>query len=311
MPKFQTRTLEIEDKIINMYGLGLTTRDIQAHLRDIYGADISADLVSNITDTILPFIAEWQGRVLESFYPIIYLDAIHFKVRENAKVESRGTYFVVGIDATGHKDVLGFYIGDAESASFWQQVCNNLASRGVQDVCIACIDGLAGFATAIRNIFPSVIIQRCVIHQIRYSMQYVSSKDSKEFMTDLKSIYRATTLEIAEEHLDRLESKWGKTYPISVRSWRNNWSDLSTYFQYSPELRKIIYTTNTIEGFNRQIRKATKTRQMFKTKTSLEKVLYLATKNITKKWDMPVANWGKILGQLEAFFPGKIEKYVQ
>lgn len=309
--KYQMKTSEIEDKIINMYGLGLTTSDIQKHIMDIYWSDISKELISNITDKIIPELQEWQGRMLSKFYPIIYLDAIHFKIRENSKVESHWVYIVLWIDITGHKEILGFYVGDAESSSFWQWVCNNLSNRWVEDICIACVDGLAGFWTAIKNIFPEVTIQRCVIHQIRYSMQYISSADTEAFMKDLKSIYQATTLEIAEKNLIRLEDTWKKAYPISVNSWKKNWGDLSTYFTYSYELRKIIYTTNTIEGFNRQIRKVTKNRWVFPTKMSLEKLLYLATKNITEKWKQPIQNWGKILGQLEAFFPGKVEKYLR
>lgn len=309
--KYQTKTSEIEEKIISMYGLWLTTSDIQKHVLDIYGSDISKDLVSNITDKIIPEIQEWQGRLLSSFYPIIYLDAVHFKIRENSKVESRWVYIVLGVNTSGHKEILGFFIGDSESSSFWQWVCNNLSNRWVEDVCIACIDGLSGFATAIRNVFPEVVIQRCIIHQIRYSMQYVSSADSKDFMKDLKSIYQATTLEIAEENLIQFDDKWKTVYPISVNSWKRNWSDLSTYFAYSYDLRRIIYTTNTIEGFNRQIRKVTKNRGVFPTKTSLEKLLYLATRNITEKWNQPIHNWGKILWQFEAFFPGKVEKHLR
>jgi len=311
IPKFQTRTNEMDEKIINMYWLGLTTADIQRHIRDIYGAEISKDLVSNITDKILPEIQEWQGRSLDAFYPIIYLDAIHFKIKENSKIDSRWVYIVLWINSRGRKEILGFYIWDAESASFWQQVCNNLQNRWVEDICIACIDGLSGFSTAIRNIYPSVEIQRCIIHQIRYSMQYVSSADSKAFMRDLKTIYQATTLEIAEENLGRLESTWKDTYPISVNSWKKNWWELSTYFVYSYDLRRLIYTTNTIEGFNRQIRKITKTRQVYSTKTSLEKLLYLGIKSISRKWDQPIHNWWKILGQIEAFFPWKVEKYLK
>jgi len=308
--KYQTKTSEVEEKIINMYWLWLTTSDIQNHIKDIYWSEISKDLISNITDKILPEIQEWQWRSLKSFYPIIYLDAIHFKIRDNSKVESKWVYIVLWINYTWNKEILGFYIWDSESASFWQWVCNNIYNRWVEDICIACIDWLSGFSNAIKNIYPDVEIQRCIIHQIRYSMQYISNNDSREFMKDLKSIYQATTFEIAEEALENLDKKWSKTYPISVNSWKKNWSELSTYFVYSHDLRKIIYTTNTIEWFNRQIRKVTKNRWVFPTKTSLEKLLYLATKNITKKWDMPIHNWWKILGQFDSFFPWKVEKHM-
>lgn len=311
LPKYTNKTNGIEEKIINMYGLWLTTADVCKHIKDIYGSDISRDLVSNITDKIIPDIREWQWRPLETCYPIVYLDAIHYKVKTNGKIENRWVYIVIGIWMSGKKDVLLFTIWENESASFWQWVCNNLANRGVKDILIACVDWLSWFSNAIKNVFPNTEIQRCVIHQIRYSMKYVSSDDSKDFMRDLKSIYRASTLEIAEENLLKLEEQWGKKYPISVRSWKNNWWDLSTFFLYSEQIRKIIYTTNTIEWYNRQLRKVSKNRSVFPTELSLEKLLYLATKNITSKWNTAVHNWGAILGQLDAFFPDRIEKYMK
>lgn len=309
--KYQTKTNEIEEKIINMYWLWLTTSDIQNHIKDMYWSEISRDLVSNITDKIIPDIQEWQSRPLENFYPIIYLDAIHFKVKENSKIENKWVYFVLWINKNWIKEILWFYVWNAESSSFWQQVCNNIYNRWVENICIACIDWLSWFSNAIKNIYADVEIQRCVIHQIRYSMQYVSSADSKEFIRDLKTIYQATTLELAEENLILFEDKWKTRYPISVNSWKNNWAELSSYFKYSYDLRRLIYTTNIIEWFHRQVRRVTKSRVVFSTKTSLEKVLFLATKNITKKWTQPIHNWWKILGQFEAFFPGKVEKYMK
>lgn len=310
LPKYENKTNEIEKKIINMYSLWLTTNDIKKHIYDIYGAKISKEMVSGITDKVLPLVKEWQNRPLEDFYPIIWLDAIHFKVRDNHKVENKGVYVVMWISKQGKKEVLWLYVWENESASFWQSVVNNIANRWVKDVCIACIDGLSWFWKAIKVIFPDIEIQRCIIHQIRYSMSYVSNKDSKEFMKDLKKIYQATNIEIAEENLEKLEEKWMKDYPISVRSWRKNWEELSSYFVYSHHLRKIIYTTNIIESYNRQLRKVTKNRWVFPTVKSLEKLLYLATKNIEEKWSSKVQNWWQILWQFDAFFPEKVKKYM-
>ncbi len=311
LPKYETRTNDMEDKIINMYGLWLTTADIKKHIFDIYGANISKEQVTKITDKIIPFVREWQQKPLEEFYPIIYLDAIHFKIRDNHKVENKGVYVVLWINQKGIKEVIWLYVWENESASFWQWVVNDIANRWVKDICISCIDWLAGFWKAIKVIYPDVEIQRCVIHQIRYSMTYVNSEDSKLFMTDLKAIYQAKNLEQAEENLSKLDLKWSEKYPISVRSWKNNWDELSSYFVYSHHLRRIIYTTNTIESYNRQLRKVTKNRSVFPTVTSLEKLLYLATKNIEEKWNQPIHNWWQILGQFDAFFPGKVEKYIK
>ncbi len=310
LPKYETRTTEIEKKIINMYWLWLTTNDIKKHIFDIYGANISKEMVSRITDKILPLVKEWQNRPLEDFYPILWLDAIHFKIRDNHKVENKGVYVVMWISKQGKKEVLWLYVWENESASFWQSVVNNISNRWVKDVCIACIDWLAWFWKAIKVIYPDIEIQRCIIHQIRYSMSYISNKDSVLFMKDLKKIYQAPNLEIAEENLDKLEDKWMKDYPISVRSWRKNWEELSTYFVYSHHLRRIIYTTNTIESYNRQLRKVTKNRSVFPTVKSLEKLLYLATRNIEEKWWKKVQNWWQILWQFDAFFPEKVKKYM-
>ena len=284
IPRFETNTSEVEQKIINMYALGLTTWDIVNHVQDIYWANISASMVSSITDKILPEIKEWQSRPLEKCYPIIYLDAIHYNVKSNGKYENKAVYIIIWIGISWKKDVLSLIVGENESASFWQKVCNDLTNRWVADIMIACIDGLTWFKDAIKNVFPDIEIQRCIIHQIRSSMKYVNYKDTKNFMKDLKSIYQADTLESAESWLENLQKNWAKKYPISVNSWVNNWADLSTYFVYPPNIRKIIYTTNTIEGYNRQLRKITKTTSVFPTEDSLLKLLYLATKNITKKW---------------------------
>lgn len=311
IPKYETRTGEVEQKIINMYGLWLTTRDIKENVKDIYGADVSASLISDITDKIIPEIKEWQSRPLERCYPIVYLDATHYKVKENGKYENKAVYVILGIWVSGRKDILWLYIWAAESASFWQKACNDLSNRWVEDILIASIDGLSWFSEAIKKVFPQVEIQRCIIHQIRYTMGYVNYKDSKEFMKDLKAIYRANTLEEAEENLIFLEEKWGKKYKISVDSWKNNWWELSTYFVYPKSIRKLIYTTNTIEWYNRQLRKYTKNRNVFPSETSLMKLLYLVTQRVVKKWHMQVPNWWEMLWQFDSFFPGKIEKYIR
>ena len=310
LPKYETRTNEMETKIINMYWLWLTTNDIKKHIFDIYGANISKEMVSRITDKILPLVNEWQNKPLEDFYPILWLDAIHFKIRDNHKIENKWVYVVMWISKQWKKEVLWLYVWENESASFWQSVVNNISNRWVKDVCIACIDWLAWFWKAIKVIYPDIEIQRCIIHQIRYSMSYISNKDSVLFMKDLKQIYQAENLELAEENLDKLEDKWMKDYPISVRSWRKNWTELSTYFVYSHHLRRIIYTTNTIESYNRQLRKVTKNRSVFPTVKSLEKLLYLATKNIEEKWWSKVQNWWQIIWQFDAFFPEKVKKYM-
>jgi transposase-like protein len=251
-----------------------------------------------------------KSRPLEKCYPIIYLDAIHYNVKSNGKYENKAVYIILGIGISGNKDILSLVVGENESATFWQKVCNDIANRWVSDIMIACIDGLTWFSSAIRNVFSNVEIQRCIIHQIRASMKYVNYKDSKAFMKDLKSIYQADTLELAESWLENLKQNWGKKYPISVNSWLNNRSDISTYFVYPPNIRKIIYTTNTIEWYNRQLRKVTKTTSVFSTEESLIKLLYLATRNITKKWTMPIHNWWNMLWQFESFFPGRIMKYL-
>ena len=310
IPRFETNTSEVEQKIINMYALGLTTWDIVNHVQDIYWANISASMVSSITDKILPEIKEWQSRPLEKCYPIIYLDAIHYNVKSNGKYENKAVYIIIWIGISWRKDVLSLIVGENESASFWQKVCNDLTNRWVADIMIACIDGLIWFKDAIKNVFPDIEIQRCIIHQIRSSMKYVNYKDTKNFMKDLKSIYQADTLESAESWLENLQKNWAKKYPISVNSWVNNWADLSTYFVYPPNIRKIIYTTNTIEGYNRQLRKVTKTTSVFPTEDSLLKLLYLATKNITKKRTTQVRDRGNIIWQLESFFPNRITKYL-
>lgn len=307
--KYSGTTNDVEEKIISMYALWLSTRDIQWHIKDIYWADISADTVSSITDKVLPEIEEWRQKPLDSCYPIIFLDAVHYKVKDNGKYVTKAVYVVLWYNIKWYKEVLWIYIWEAESSKFRQLVCNDISNRWVKDVMIACIDWLKGFSTAIKNIFPEIEVQRCIIHQIRYSMRYISSDDTKPFMRDLKEIYKAHSLELAEQNLVKLEEKRWKTYPISVNSWKNNWAELSTYFVYPEKIRKIIYTTNIIEWYNRQLRKVTKTTNVFPSEKSLMKLLYLAQNNIAKKRKTPVAHWGQILWQLQSFFP-KIDTYL-
>ena len=300
-------TDELDSKIIALYGLGMGYRDISSHMEEIYGIEISKSSITAITDKILPKIKEWQNRPLDEIYPIIFLDAMHFKCSENGAVVSKAFYTVLGVNQEGKKDVLGLYLSESEGANFWLSVLTDLQNRGVKDILIACIDGLKGFPDAINSIFPKTEIQLCIIHQIRNSLKYVASKNQKEFMTDLKEVYRANSKEFAEEKLLDLEEKWGKKYPIVLKSWNNNWHNLSGYFKYPAEIRKMIYTTNAVEGLHRQIRKVTKTKGSFTSQTALEKLIYLAIQNISKKWNMPVQNWSLIIGQLDIFFTGRLK----
>ncbi|MFT7087905.1 MAG: transposase-like protein [Rickettsiales bacterium] len=300
-------TQELDDKIIALYGLGMGYRDISSHMEDIYGINISKASITAITDKILPKIKEWQSRPLDEIYPIIFLDAMHFKCTDGGVVVSKAFYTVLGINQEGRKDVLGLYLSESEGANFWMGVLTDLNNRGVKDVLIACIDGLKGFPDAINSIFPKAEIQLCIIHQIRNSLKYVSSKNKKEFMEDLKLVYKAISKDLAESKLLDLEEKWGKKYPLVLKSWNNNWHNLSGYFKYPPEIRKMIYTTNAVEGLHRQIRKVTKTKGAFTSQQALEKLIFLAINNISKKWVMPVPNWSLIIGQLDIFFANRLK----
>ena len=298
---------ELDNKIIALYGLGMGYRDISSHMEEIYGIEISKSSITAITDKILPKIKQWQNRPLEEIYPIIFLDAMHFKCSENGTVVSKAFYTVLGINQAGKKDVLGLYLSESEGANFWLSVLTDLHNRGIKDILIACIDGLKGFPEAINSIFPKTEIQLCIIHQIRNSLKYVASKNQKEFMTDLKEVYKASSKDLAESNLLNLDEKWGKKYPIVLKSWNNNWHNLSGYFRYPPEIRKMIYTTNAVEGLHRQIRKVTKTKGAFTSQTALEKLIYLAIQNISKKWNQPIQNWSLIIGQLDIFFENRLE----
>lgn len=298
---------KIEDKILGMYAKGMSTRDIASHLEEIYGFQASPGLISNITDKIMPIAKEWQNRPLESIYPIIFLDAIHYKVKSDGKVVNKAAYVIMGININGIKDVLGIWIGENESSKYWLNVLNELKNRGVQDVLLACIDGLKGFSDALRVVYPNAEIQRCIIHQIRNSTRYISYRDRKEFCKDLKEVYTAVNEDAALSALADLDAKWGKTYSIAINSWQNNWDELNTFFKYPEEIRRLIYTTNTIESYNRQLRKATKSKSIFPTDDSLLKMLYLVTQDVSKKWIQPVRNWGYILDQLYIYFGDRID----
>ncbi|VYT74645.1 IS256 family transposase [Clostridium paraputrificum] len=306
--KYQTDCNELDKKIIGLYARGMSTRDIQSELEELYGIDISPSMISKITDKVMESASEWQNRMLDSVYPIVYMDAVHFKVRDDHRIMCKAAYICMGIDMNGYKDILGIWIGEAEGAKFWLSVCNDLSNRGVKDILIACMDGLKGLPEAIKAVFPEVSIQSCIVHQIRNSIKYISYKNKKEFMADLKTVYKADTEELALAQLDLLKEKWSYQYGSVIESWYSNWDKLSTFFGYTKEIRKMIYTTNPLEGVNRQLRKFTKTRTVFPTDDSLRKSLYLATEQVMKKWTSPIANWGVILLKFEIEFKERIEK---
>lgn len=305
--KNQTDISNIEDQVLSMYAKGMTTRDISIHLRDVYGVEASAEMISHMTDRILPIAKEWQNRPLERKYAIVFMDAAHFHVREDNRTVKKAVYVAIGVKLNGNREVLGMWVGGNESAKYWLSVLNEIKNRGVEDIFIVSVDGLSGFGDAIHAVFPRTEIQRCIVHQIRYCTKFISYKDLKAFMGDLKQIYKADTEELAEAALDILEDKWGKKYPASIASWRNNWAQLSTYFKYPSEIRKLIYTTNSIENFNRQLRKVTKSRAIFPTDDALFKMLYLAMIDATKKWTGKSRDWGLVLDQLCIYFEERIQ----
>lgn len=297
---------DIEEKILSMYAKGMTTGDIEAHIQDIYGVDVSDTTVSRITDKILPVAKEWQQRPLESIYAVVFLDAIHYHVRSEGQIVKKAVYIAIGIDLDGHKDVLGMWVGENESAKFWATVLNSLKNRGVEDIFIACTDNLTGFSAAIEAVYPKTEIQNCIIHQLRNSSKYVSYKDLKALMADLKAVYAAVDEPAAWDALDTFAEHWDKKYPKISQSWRDNWANLSTYFKFPQALRRLIYTTNTIEGFNRQLRKVTKSKSVFPTDDSLFKMLYLAMIDITKKWTGRKQDWSMIHAQLAIYFEDRM-----
>ena len=306
--KKQQTTLsgDIEEKIISMYAKGMTTGDIETHIGEIYGLDVSDTTVSRITDKILPIAKEWQRRPLESIYAVVFMDAIHYHVRKEGSIVKKAVYIAIGVDLNGIKDVLGMWVGENESAKFWLSVMNEIKNRGTDDILIACVDGLTGFTDAIGAVYPKTEIQQCIIHQIRGCTKFVSYKDIKALMIDLKAVYGAPNEQDALYQLEVFDEKWGGKYPKIAISWRNNWVNLSTYFKYPQEVRTLIYTTNSIEGFNRQLRKVTKNKGVFPTDDSLFKMLYLAMMYITKKWTGRRKDWGQIHSQLEIFFADRL-----
>lgn len=296
----------IDDQVISMYAKGMTTRDIQEHLNNLYGIEVSPTLISQITEKIMPIIKEWQQRPLQEVYVHLILDAIHYKVRQDGRIVNKAVYIILGIDLDGKKEVIGMWIGENESSKFWLKVLTDIQQRGVRDILMASIDGLNGFSEAIQAVYPETKIQRCIVHMIRNSTKYLSWKDRKSFVNDLKPIYKAINEEAAMMALEALETKWGDKYYIAVKPWRDNWSEIATMFEYPAEIRRMIYTTNAIESFNRQLRKVTKSKSTFPTDDSLLKMLYLAMIDITKKWTMSIKEWGKIINQLAIHFEGRI-----
>lgn len=296
----------LDNKVLGLYALGMSYEAISEHLAEMYGLEVSSAKISMITDKLLPLITEWRNRPLESVYPIVFLDAMHFKVRVDGKVTTKAFYSVLAVSTEGKKDILGLYLSENEGARFWLGVLNDLRSRGVEDLLIASIDGLKGFPEAIADVFPKTEIQLCIVHQIRNSLKYVVSKDQKAFMADLKLVYRASSKDLAEHHLLELGEKWGKKYPAVMKSWSDNWDNLSQYFKYPEELRRIIYTTNIVEGFHRQIRKYTKNKGAFTSENALLKLIYCACQKVLEKWNQPMHNWALIISQLQIYFDGRL-----
>ena len=304
--KRQRSINSFDKKIISMYGKGMTTRDIQEHILELYGAEITPTMISHITEKILAVAHEWQSRPLENVYLAVFFDAIHYKVRQDGKVVSKAAYTCLGITSEGRKEILGIWIGESEGAKFWLSVCSELKNRGIKDIFIACIDGLKGFPEAIKEVFPQTEIQLCVIHLIRHSMKYVPHKYLKEFMTDLKNVYRAPSLKSAEENLSKLQKKWGKRYQFAVNPWIKNWKNIKTFFQFPEPIRRLIYTTNAVESLHRQFRKVSKNRSVFPSDEALFKLLFLAVRDISKKWSMPVHGWRDAISHLAILYGDRL-----
>jgi putative transposase len=302
VPKHQTRWTGFDDKILSLYARGMTVREIQAHLQEMYGAEVSPTLISTVTDAVMDEAKAWQSRPLDALYPIVYLDCIHVKSRDAGVVKVKAVYLALGIDLTGQKQLLGLWIAQTEGAKFWLQVVTELKNRGVQDIFIACVDGLKGFPEAIESVYPQTAVQLCVVHMVRHSLNYVSWKMRKVVAADLRSVYAAATLEAARAALDEFEQQWGSDYPPIVQSWRRNWDRITPFFDYPPEVRRIIYTTNAIESVNMSLRKITKNRGSFPSDEALLKLFYLALNNIAKKWTMPVQNWKPVLNRFTIQF---------
>jgi len=308
--KHQTHlTDEIDRKILGLFAIGMSYQDISQHIKEMYAIDVSNASISAITDKVIPELRQWQSRPLDAIYPIVWLDAIHYKVRnkDTGLYRNQAVYTILAVNTEGHKELIGLYLSESEGAAYWLNVLTDLNNRGVQDILIACVDGLKGFPEAIAAVFPDTEVQHCVIHQIRNSLRYVGSKHHKAFMADLKPVYRAATLTLAEAALDELEVKWGDQYPLVIKSWRNNWPTLSAYFKYPAEIRKAIYTTNAVEAVHRQFRKLTKTKGGFSSENALLKLLYAGIMQASSRWTMPIANWGKTISQLSIHFEGRLD----
>jgi len=302
---------QIERKILSLYALGNSYTQISEHIEEFYGIEFSKATISAVTDKVIPLLKEWQQRPLEKVYPFVWLDAIHYKIKENGRYISKAIYTILGVNLSGKKEILGLYLSENEGANFWLQVLTDLSNRGIEDILIASVDGLKGFPEAINATFPQTEVQLCIVHQIRNSLKYVASKNQKEFMKDLKRVYQSISKEAAELELDRLEEKWGNKYPIVINSWRNKWENLSYYFKYPEDIRRIIYTTNIIESVHRQFRKLTKTKGAFPNENSLLKLLYMGIQNAQKKWTMPMRNWSLTISQLAIFFEGRLDKALE
>lgn len=295
--KHQTHFTGFDDKIISMYARGMSTRDIQGHLKDMYQIEVSPDFISTVTGSVMDAVKEWQNRPLDELYPILYLDALHVKVKDQGQITNKAVYLAVGISMEGKKDVLGFWIEKTEGSKFWLQVVTELKNRGVKDIFIACVDGLKGFPEAIRAVYPQTEVQLCIVHMIRNSLKFVSYKDRKQIAGDLKEIYRSSTVEGAQQFLEAFSAKWDSRYPSISQSWRNNWGNIIPFFAYPPDIRRVIYTTNTIESLNMSLRKVLKTRASFPNDDALKKLLYLGLQNAAKKWTMPIRDWVSAINQ--------------
>ena len=306
IPKHQTRWSGFDDKILSLYARGMTVREIQSHLEEMYGTEVSPTLISSVTDAVMDEVKAWQSRPLDSIYPIVYLDCIHAKVRDSGAVRAKAVYLAIGIDMTGNKEVLGLWIAQTEGAKFWLQVVTELKNRGLQDIFIACVDGLKGFPEAIETIYPKTKVQLCIVHMVRHSLNYVSWKMRKEVAADLRAIYASGTVDQASAALDAFEERWGKDYPSIAQSWRRNWSRIIPFFDYPPEIRRVIYTTNAIESVNMSLRKITKNRGSFPSDESLIKLFYLALRNISQKWSMPIRDWKAALNRFSIEFEDRV-----
>ena len=306
--KYETSSNELEDKIVTLYAKGMSTADLRSSLQDMYGVDVSEATISAVTDKVWPLVEAWQNRSLSSVYALVYLDAIYVHVRREGRIERTAVYIALGVDLEGHKDALGHWVGDGvEGAKFWMSVLGELQARGVSDIRITCMDGLTGFSDAVRSVFPKTVIQRCIVHQIRNSLKYVVYKDQDAFLRDLKAIYKAPSRDQAETALLKLSEQWSDKYAVAVRSWETNWAELSSFFNFPPEIRRLIYTNNGIESYNRQLRKVAKNKAVFPTQESIRKLFYLAHRDIAKRWTMPIPNWANILNQLVVYFQGRVK----